>query len=288
MKNYVFIVLALLAIAYFSFSRQGKTVKNIAFSYITKPAHINTAGMTVSERVLVPENFSRKSYPLGSFARYIQTYALKSAEAKVINYDGTPYRYQRGHVGVLEVPVPSNGLQQCADALMRLRAEFLWDRDRQEDIGFNFTSGHYCSWLKYAEGFRPKINGNNVTFHKTALANHTKENFYNYLNLIYTYAGTQSLSDELKRVERVADLEVGDMVVKPGFPGHIVMIADKATNASGEILFILAQGNTPAQSIHLIKNLKDTAISPWYRLEEGASLEIPTYFFDTTKFVRFN
>jgi hypothetical protein len=105
---------------------------------------------------------------------------------------------------------------------------------------------------------------------------------------VYTYAGTQSLNDELQPVKRVNDLEVGDMVVKPGFPGHIVMIADKATSVSGEILFILAQGNTPAQSVHLIKNLKDTAISPWYRLEEDASLEIPTYSFDTTKFVRFN
>ena len=102
------------------------------------------------------------------------------------------------------------------------------------------------------------------------------------------YAGTQSLSDELQAVFHIKDLEVGDMVVKPGFPGHIVMVADKATNENGEILFILAQGNTPAQSVHLIKNFNNTQISPWYQLQEvGAALEIPTYYFDTTKFLRF-
>ncbi|WP_296344066.1 hypothetical protein [Winogradskyella sp.] len=31
-------------------------------------------------------------------------------------------------------------------------------------MGFEFTSGHHCSWKKYAEGYRPKINGNKVSF----------------------------------------------------------------------------------------------------------------------------
>ena len=61
--------------------------------------------------------------------------------------------------------MPKNGLQQCADALIRIRSEYLWDNNRKDEIGFKFTSGHYCSWTKYAEGYRPKINGNKVTFH---------------------------------------------------------------------------------------------------------------------------
>ena len=77
-----------------------------------------------------------------------------------------------------------NGLQQCADALIRIRSEYLWDYNRKDEIGFEFTSGHYCSWKKYAQGFRPKVNGSKVTFHKTANTNHTKDNFYNYLNLV--------------------------------------------------------------------------------------------------------
>ena len=101
------------------------------------------------------------------------------------------------------------------------------------------------------------------------------------------YAGTQSLYDELTHVETAGQLEVGDMVIKPGFPGHIVMVADKVIDANGKNLFILAQGNTPAQSIHVLKNLEDMRMSPWYELEVHTSLEIPTYYFNRIEFVRF-
>tara|TARA_A100000171_G_C2140131_1_gene154519 strand:+ start:8236 stop:9024 length:789 start_codon:yes stop_codon:yes gene_type:complete len=262
MKKIVFLIFVVGLLAVLFFTKKGKVVKNVALSYVITPNYIKKDGATISKRILVPENFKRTTYPAGSFSNYIQQYALKPFDAKIINYDGQEYVYQQGHVGILEVPVPSNGLQQCADALIRLRAEYLWEQNRKSEIGFNFTSGHHCTWTTYAEGYRPKIDGNTVSFSKTASPNHSEENFYKYLNLIYTYAGTQSLYDELIKRTKVEDLEVGDMVIKPGFPGHIVMIVDKATHANGEILFILAQGNTPAQSVHVLKNLNDTAISP--------------------------
>ena len=174
----------------------------------------------------------------------------------------------------------------CADALIRIRSEYLWDHDRKDEIGFNFTSGHYCSWKKYAEGYRPKISGNKVSFHKTASANHTKDNFYKYLNLIYTYSGTLSLYNELKSVN-AKDLKIGDMLIKGGSPGHIVMLCDEVVNDNGEKLFLLFQGNTPAQSVHLVKNLTDSSISPWYKLEDDAITPVSNYTFSSAKFVRF-
>jgi len=276
-----------LGICFMLFSKKGKVIKNIAKSYVVPPNHINRDSNIVKSRINVPDGFVRAAYPQASFSDYIQQYKLKPYGAKVINYDGKEYVYQGGHVGVLELPVPSNGLQQCADALIRLRSEYLWDHNRKDEIGFNFTSGHYCSWSKYAEGYRPYINGNKVTFSKTKSEDTSKKNFYSYLNLIYMYAGTQSLYDELEKLNSVNELEVGDMLIYPGSPGHVVMIADKATQANGNNLFILAQGNTPAQSVHLLKNLNDSSISPWYELELGAYLEIPTYYFDKTQFIRF-
>ena len=287
MKKLVGVIFILGLFCYFVFTKKGAVAKNVAFSYVLEPSYINESGGTIAERILLPENFRRASYTKGSFSHYIQHYDLKPIEAKIVNFDGEDYIYQQGHVGILEVPVPKNGLQQCADALIRLRAEYLWQQNRKDEIGFNFTSGHYCSWKKYAEGYRPKVNVNKVSFSKIAAADTSEENFYNYLNLIYMYAGTQSLYDELTRIKKVEHLEVGDMIVKPGFPGHIVMIVDKATHANGEILFILAQGNTPAQSVHVLKNLNDHKISPWYTLEANAYLEIPTYYFNNIEFVRF-
>lgn len=268
-------------------TRKGKVIKNVAVSYVTSPDYVDKERDSVFTRIRVPTGYARMEYPQGSYQQYLQQYALKPYGAKVINYDGSEYAYQAGHVGVLEVPVPDNGLQQCADALIRIRAEYLWDQNRRDEIGFNFTSGHYCSWKQYAKGYRPKINGSQVSFHQTAAANSSKENFYRYLNLIYTYSGTQSLYDELPVVNRIKDLEVGDMLIYPGSPGHVIQIVDMATDSKGEKLFIFAQGNTPAQSVHLLKNPNDNALSPWYELEMNTFLAIPTYYFESTAFIRF-
>ncbi len=287
MKKYILALVLIGAVSLLFFTKKGKVVKDTALTYVITPDYIQKEGNTVMARILVPDNYTRTNYEGGTFPKYLQEYALKEYGAEVINYDGSPYGYQAGHVGVLEVPVPDNGLQQCADALMRIRAEYLWDKGQKDKIGFNFTSGHYCSWSKYAVGYRPKINGNKVTFHKTARADTSKANFYKYLNLIYTYAGTQSLYSELPKISEVEKLEVGDMLVTPGFPGHIIMIVDKATDENGDNLFIFAQGNTPAQSVHILKNPSDLSISPWYELEMGAAVQIPAYYFNTSQFIRF-
>lgn len=65
------------------------------------------------------------------------------------------------------------------------------------------------------------------------------------------------------------------------------MIVDKIINAKGEIRYILAQGNTPAQSVHMLKNPTDLKMSPWYNLQLNAYTEVPGYYFESAKFVRF-
>ncbi len=254
---------------------------------LTKPNLINKDSLTIKTRVNLPEGYKRVNYPEGSFQEYLRNYKLKPYGSKIINYDKSEYFWQGGHIGILEVPVPSNGLQQCADALIRIRSEYLWDNDRKDEIGFKFTSGHYCSWKKYAEGFRPKISGNKVTFHKTAAADQSKPNFYKYLNLIYTYSGTLSLYHELTPINDASKLKIGDMMIKGGTPGHIVMICDEIINDEGEKKYLLFQGNTPAQSVHLVRNLEDDNISPWYVLEKDKRIPVSNYVFGSAKFVRF-
>jgi len=287
MKKIIVVLILTSVVGILYYTQKGKAIKNIALTYVTHTSYVNEKGNTIKERILIPEGFSIKTYTTNSFSDYVQNYSLKPFGAQVINYDGNPYSYQDGHVGVLEIPVPTNGLQQCADALMRIRAEYLWETNQKEKIGFNFTSGHYCSWKKYEEGFRPKINGNKVSFHKTVAKNSSKENFHKYLNLIYMYAGTQSLYDELPKINSINNVEVGDMLIYPGSPGHVIMVVDKAINSKGENLFIFAQGNTPAQSVHIIKNPTDSSISPWFKIEIGEQVNIPTYYFDEAKFMRF-
>ncbi|MGB1307873.1 MAG: DUF4846 domain-containing protein [Oceanihabitans sp.] len=258
-----------------------------AISIIKPISLINKDSLTIHTRVNTPEGFKRVLYPKGSFENYLQNYKLKPFGSKIINYDNTEYYWQDGHIGILDIPVPKNGLQQCTDALIRVRSEYLWDSNKKEKIGFNFTSGHYCSWLQYAAGYRPIIKGNQVRFKKTKPANYSKSNFYKYLNLVYMYSGTLSLYNELPKINTISNLKVGDMLIKGGSPGHIVIICDEAINKNGEKIFLLFQGNTPAQSVHLVKNLEDTNISPWYQLQKNTAIPVSNYTFQNSKFVRF-
>ncbi|MFD2725449.1 DUF4846 domain-containing protein [Hyunsoonleella rubra] len=279
------ILILIVALAY-----QIKPIQHTAnaiASEVRPTSLLNKDSLTIRSRVNVPKGYKRAAYPKGSFEEYLRNYKLKPFGTRIINYDETEYFWQFGHIGILEVPVPKNGLQQCADALIRIRSEYLWDNERKDEIGFNFTSGHYCSWKKYAEGYRPKIRGNKVTFHKTASKNYSKANFYKYLNLIYTYSGTLSLYNELPKINNPKDLKIGDMLIKGGSPGHIVMICDEAVNSNGDKIYLLFQGNTPAQSVHLVKNLEDSQISPWYHLEKDAVIPVSNYTFNSSKFVRF-
>lgn len=282
---YILLLLAGLLLLY-KFQSLDKSIKIIA-EVIETPSLLNKDSLTIKSRVNIPEGFKRVVYPNGSFQNYLRNYKLKPFGSKIINYDDSEYYWQFGHIGILDIPVPKNGLQQCADALIRIRSEYLWANNRKGEIGFNFTSGHYCSWKQYAEGYRPKIKGSKVTFHKTASKNHSKENFYKYLNLIYMYSGTLSLYNELPKINNANDLKIGDMLIRGGSPGHIVMICDEVINTTGDKLFLLFQGNTPAQSVHLVKNLENINISPWYSLEKDNIIPVSNYTFGSSKFVHF-
>lgn len=287
MKKALFTILILSSLVVLSFQfKPVKRIVNTIKSSAERPSLINKDSLTIQSRVNIPEGYKRVVYSRGSFEAYLRNYKLKLFGSKIINYDTSEYFWQGGHIGVLDISVPKNGLQQCADALIRIRSEYLWGNNRKGEIGFNFTSGHYCSWKKYSEGYRPKINGNKVTFSKTASANTSEENFYNYLNLIYMYSGTLSLYHELKSINS-ENLRLGDMLIKGGSPGHIVMIGDEVVNEEGDRLFLLFQGNTPAQSVHLVKNLEDSTISPWYHLEDDTVTSVSNYTFSSAKFVRF-
>ena len=63
---------------------------------------------------------------------------------------------QAAAFAVVDMEIGNRDLQQCADAVIRLRAEYLWKHKRYTDIKFNFTSGFTAEYKKWAEGNRIK------------------------------------------------------------------------------------------------------------------------------------
>jgi hypothetical protein len=86
-------------------------------------------------------------------------------------------------------------------------------------------------------------------------------------------ASTFSLSREMK-TRRLADMQPGDVFVYPARYGqqygHAVMVVDVAINKRGKKAFLLAEGNTPAREIHVMRNFENPFRSPWFILDEDA------------------
>ncbi|MFN9596215.1 MAG: DUF4846 domain-containing protein, partial [Bacteroidota bacterium] len=254
------------------------------------PQELNTNpdGSEIKSRIQPPDGFNWVEEEEGSMGQFLQNLKLKPSGSQILDYTGTPIDNQSEHAAVLDIDVGDKNLQQCADAVIRLRAEYLWHHNRQSEIAFHFTSGDLCRWEDYRDGVRPSITGNNVRFSKTATLDRSYANFRKYLNLVFTYAGTISLDKETRRLGTDETLEPGDILITPGSPGHVVIIVGHAQNANGKNIYLLAESYMPAQSIHIVTNPYNSSISPWYELKPTTDpVTTARYSFATGNFRRF-
>lgn len=249
---------------------------------------INKEKNTIRERFSPPKGYEWLNEKPDSFGYFIENFKLNPYGSEILRYDGVPISTQHLHEAIFDIDTGNKDLQQCADAAIRLRAEYLYKQKRFDEIKFHFTSGDLLSWNDYKNGTRAFVNGNSVNFRKTAVFDDSYQSFRNYLDLIFNYAGTISLHKETKQVLKTSDLKTGDILITPGSPGHIVFIAGVSQNKKGEKLFLLGEGFTPAQSIHLLSNPFNKNISPWYDLDVDASeTKTARYIFKPTNFRSF-
>ena len=243
---------------------------------------------SLARRIPVPSGHTRTTIAPGSFAHWLRHLPLKPGRPPVLLHNGQAKRNQTAHAAVVDIDVGRRNLQQCADAVMRLRAEWLYAAGRKADIRFHFTSGHLAEFAKWAQGHRPVVKGNKVRWARTARPDASHASLRRYLTRVYIYAGTISLSREMQAVGDIRQMQIGDVFIRGGSPGHAVLVVDMAVHArTGARLFMLAQSYMPAQDIHILRNPADPALSPWYRLDFGPSLRTPEWTFSRTDLKRF-
>ena len=203
----------------------------------------------LAARIPAPQGYKRVDVAEGSFAHFLRNLPLKPAGSDLHYHTGQVK--ERKYAGaVVDMDFGKNSNEQCADAIIFLRASYLWKTRQYAKISFCFTNGFKAEYAKWAQGYRIR---NNNALVKTQKADYSYQSFRKYLHLVFQYAGTASLSQELKPIGRcwATDIQAGDVIIKGGFPGHAEMVVDVAENDKGERIVLLAQSFMPAQEIEV-------------------------------------
>ena len=227
----------------------------------------------------LPKGYTRLTSKQGDYQHFLRGIALKPGNT-VYLYNGQKKRNQSAQYAVLALDVGTTDLQQCADAVMRLRAEYLFQQKQYSSISFDFTNGFACNFEHYAKGYRLRINGNKTNWVKQKSESYSHSTLRQYLDLVYSYAGTLSLHRQLQAVP-LSKIESGAVFIQTGNPyGHAVTVMDMAYNpTTKDTIFLLSQSYMPAQDIHILANPSDEKLSPWYSVKFAEELRTPEWTF---------
>jgi hypothetical protein len=256
----------------------------------TPPAYPWLGGLaagTIESRVPAPPGWDRLPAAPGSFASWLRNLPVKPGRPEVHLFNGKTKANQAAHFVVLEVDTGGRDLQQCADAVMRLRAEFQRQAGHESEICFRFTDGTCARWTEWKQGLRPKRSGGKMTWEKRAPADAGYPSFRRYLDIVFGYAGTASLARELDKVPDPRRIEAGDVFIQGGSPGHAVIVVDVAQDAQGRRAVLLAQSYMPAQDIHVLRNPR-APDNPWYTIDGDGPLTTPEWNFPAGSLRRFS
>ena len=219
------------------------------------PANIN--------EIPVPDGFLRPYSESHSFATWLRQVRLKK-DKTVYLYNGKTKHNQSAQFAVLDITTGNKDLQQCADAVMRLRAEYLFAKKQYHDILF--------------------IDNKKKEYRFTSPF--SREHLNEYLERVFGMCGSASLAKQLHYVNEFSRVKPGDVIIRGGFPGHAVIVMDMAINNEGKKIFLLAQSYMPAQDIHILKNPVDDNLSPWYSADVADKIITPEYIFDKRELMR--
>ena len=239
--------------------------------------------------ISAPVGFARIQLQSGSFEDWLRKLPLKRSPL-VHLYDGSLKGNQTAQYAVIDLDVGNEDLQQCADSVIRLRAEYLHATRQFEALHFNFTSGDRADYSIWRKGYRPALNllRTHAVWKKTAKPDASYASFRQYLHEVMRYAGTASLERELQPVGSEKEIRVGDVFIHGGSPGHAVLVVDVAANPkTGQKAYLLAQSFMPAQEMHVLRNTHTLLYSPWYVVDDSPELHTPEYDFKKSELRRF-
>lgn len=222
------------------------------------------------KNIPLPAGFERVPVNGGVFADYLRNLPLRK-DKTVYLYNKQAKPNQSIHYAVINISTGEKDLQQCADAVMRLRAEYFFDKKLYDSIRFKKNDhGEY----RFAEYFK-----------KTTQT--LRPAFLQFMETVFIYCGTYTLEQSLKRVTDFSAMQIGDVLVKGGAPGHAEIVVDMAVNkTTGKKIYLLAEGYMPAQDIHVLLNPLNKVLGPWHELTNDQQVVTASWIFSKNQLRR--
>lgn len=272
----VFIIVSVFALVLVGYTQGYSQLVGKLIQAIGKDNLVIESENTVHTRFSVPPGYQRVKYTGDSFGAFLRELKLKKMGSPVLLYDGRE-KFFSHHISVLDIAILPQDLIQCADAVIKLRAEYLYKQKQHNKISFELTNGMEVPFSKFANGERVKVSGNKTSWVKgNYKTGNDRDVFDEYLKFIYIYAGTLSLSKQMPKAD-IKAIKIGDVFLQGGSPGHAVLVVDMAVHQeSGEKIMMLAQSYMPSQELHILKNY--SFVSPWYKVKD-ATLITPEWIF---------
>jgi hypothetical protein len=228
------------------------------------------AADTLEGRHPTDAGFTRVAVEAGSFGAFLRNLPLSPPGAPVVDYRGTPL-YDHGHhaniADVVDIDIGTRDLQQCADAVLRMHAEWRYGRG-DRDLAYHAASGTRLSYRRWLSGERMVVDDGKAKVRPAAAPRKDDHAALRaWLDEVFAWANTSSLSAEGQPIA-FEDVRPGDFFVLPGSPfGHAVLVLDVAKDAKGRTALLLGQSYMPAQSFQVLRPSADSA---WFVVEPGS------------------
>lgn len=235
-----------------------------------------TPGRAETVRQAYPPPAGATRLPGDAFGDWLGELELAAPDAPVRTWDG---RSVPQDARVISLPLVPGDLQQCADTVIRLRAE--WLRQAGREVSFHATSGDPLAWSRWQEGERPYAVGRGLQWRAGGARGDSEASWEGYLAAVFTWAGTASLA--ARDTVPVDQPRPGDVIVQGGFPGHAVVVLDAAGTADGGVLLLIGEGFMPAQDAHV----QHGPVEHWWPWDPARGLALPYWPLPSSALRRF-
>ncbi len=250
-----------------------RKIDRAAYAWLDDPTVKAPAPVdTLEQRFTTPAGFTRVAETPHGFGAWLRGLPLAARGTPVKSYDGSVLHpaSDRRIAAVAAIDVGTADLQQCADAVIRLDAEWRWSGGKR-DMSYRAASGTPLPFARWARGERVVPRGRDIAWQPMAKPASTHAALRRYLDTVFAWANTVSLSRQAKPVAP-ADLRPGDFFVMGGNPGHTVLVLDVATAKDGTRVALLGQSYMPAQSYQVLRDVNGSA---WFALDPSKDVFTP-------------